>query len=151
MSAEETKELVRRLVEEAWDKGDLLVVDEVMAPTGKTFLNGLKQTTVDWDSDQRKGLIQAFKAAFPDLRCVVDAIVADGDTVALACTFTGTHTNAWGETPATNKKCRIRFQDFFRIADGKIVELSHPSGTMRYFNAMLNGTLHKEQEAAQSK
>ena len=54
-------------------------------------------------------------------------LVGEGDTVAVAATFTGTHTAPLrhidrADDPPTNKKGRAVIHVFYRIADGKFVE-----------------------------
>jgi predicted ester cyclase len=66
---------------------------------------------------------QRFRAAFPDLRLEVEAIVAEGDLVVARWTISGTHSGPWAEVSATD--CAVRFAgvNFFRIAQRKIAEI----------------------------
>ena len=61
-------------------------------------------------------------SAFPDHSSSIDGMVAEGDTVAVRMTVTGTHLNQWGKHAPTGKYFKINEVFFLRIVDGKIVE-----------------------------
>ena len=150
MSVEENKALVRRWFEEA-HHGNLDVDDEILAPEFVTYTNAMERFESKGTPESHKKSIQQFLDSFPDGRWSIGHIVAEGDRVAVQVTFTGTHTGPWGDIPPTNKKGKITQHLFLRIVDGKIVEMENPSGVFRYGRALLDGTLFKEQEEAQSK
>jgi hypothetical protein len=50
-----------------------------------------------------KRITEDFRAAFPDLRFVVELLVGEGDYVVGRCSATGTHTGRWGGVEATGK------------------------------------------------
>ena len=64
-----------------------------------------------------------FRAAFPDVRLEIEALVAEDDVVVARWTMSGTHTGVWGDVAATGRKVRFTGVNFFRIADGKIAEM----------------------------
>jgi steroid delta-isomerase-like uncharacterized protein len=49
-------------------------------------------------------------------------MVADGDTVAVRYTMTGTHRGDFAGVPPTGKAVVAQSMAFYRLADGKIVE-----------------------------
>jgi predicted ester cyclase len=64
------------------------------------------------------------RKAFPDCQFIVDHLVAEGDIVAANTRFKGAF--RWldyGPWEPTGKAFEAREADFFRIADGKIVEM----------------------------
>jgi steroid delta-isomerase-like uncharacterized protein len=69
---------------------------------------------------------EAFKRALPDAHMAVSSVVESGETVAIEARFQGTHENALvtpqGEIPASGNQIDSRFADFFRIANGRVVE-----------------------------
>lgn len=74
MTPEEHKMIVRRFFEEAWNRQNLDVVDEIFAPT--VIFNGQSVT--------REALKQALasrRVAFPDIHVTVDDQVAEGEKV----------------------------------------------------------------------
>ena len=65
----------------------------------------------------------AFRAAFPDLRMVVDLILSDGDLVAARWTSTGMFSGPWGDVAPTGARATFSGVNIFRIRDGRVVEL----------------------------
>ena len=51
-----------------------------------------------------------------------DTIVQDVDTIAIAYTITGTHTDPFGKIPPTGKKVKIRGMQISKYKHGKMVE-----------------------------
>ncbi len=87
--SEENKALIQRFVEEAFNKGNLDVADEVYAstfishdptaPEGQGSPEGVKQ------------FVNTYLSAFPDGHTTVEDSIAEGDKVAYRWTFRGTH------------------------------------------------------------
>ena len=77
---------------------------------------------------QRHGLdvwrqgVDVIRRGFPDLHAHIDDIVASGDQVALRLTFRGTHQGEFLGIPATGRTIEYVSYEFYRIADGLIVE-----------------------------
>jgi predicted ester cyclase len=67
--------------------------------------------------------------AFPDWRITVHDLLADGDLVAARLTYSGTHRGVWKGRgpvhglPPTGRTFAMTSHEFYRISDGKIVEL----------------------------
>ena len=76
--------------------------------------------------DQWKGFTGAFRRALSDGHVDVQNVVESDDTVAVEARLKGTFENALsmseGEISPTGKPIDLRFADFFRVSDGKIVE-----------------------------
>jgi len=60
--------------------------------------------------------------AFPDYRVTIEDMVAEGDTVTILSTFSGTHEGEYAGIPASGKRVSGARTDTFRIVGGKIVE-----------------------------
>jgi steroid delta-isomerase-like uncharacterized protein len=119
MSGEENKAISRKGIKEAFNKGNLAVVDEIYAanhvnhdapPNLPNTLGGLKQ------------FIGMYRAAFPDLHTKIDLQIAEGDKVVTRWTATGTNKGSLFGMPATNKSATISGITIERFAGGKIVE-----------------------------
>ena len=112
---ERNKAMVRRWIEEGFNKRDSKVVDELFA---EDFLvNGRKIG--------REGLRQSMNrhlTAFPHLHVVIVEIVAEGDKVVIWYTVEGTQKGEFDGVPPTGKKVNWFGADLLRIAGGKIVE-----------------------------
>src|SRR5262245_15488881 len=60
--------------------------------------------------------------AFPDDTVAIDQIVSDGEWVSYRATESGTHRGTFLKIPATQKHATWTEIQFFRIANGKVVE-----------------------------
>ncbi|MCC7352175.1 MAG: ester cyclase [Anaerolineae bacterium] len=120
MSTEENKALVRRWVEETWNKGDLvttsglivpdLIVHETVIPH-VADLNGFGQ------------FIILARTACPDLLYTVEEMFAEGNEVVTRWTLRGEHTGEWGGVSPTNKQVTMTGFAKYRLANGKIAEI----------------------------
>ena len=108
--------LARRLYEEAWGRGNLDVVDELVSPNffdhhhNRSGPRGLKRS------------IAGLRETFPDLLFTLEEQSAEGDTVATRCTMDGTDEGGVLWYPPTGKKATFgsTFTDHF--SDGRLVE-----------------------------
>ncbi len=118
-SAEANKRLVRRYFEEIWNKGNLAVADELIAPTyvdhdpaspGVNGPEGVKQ------------LVMMYRRAFPDVHISIEEQIAEGDTVATHWVAQGTHQGDLQGIPPTGKRATVTGTQLSHIAGGKIAE-----------------------------
>ena len=120
MSEEEKKALVSRIAADIWNRGDLEVVDEVMAADaryhGPHMPNGLG------DRESWRRAIAGYRGAFPDSHVTFDELVVSGDTVVGRWRATGTHTAPLPGLPPTGKPIAIGGITIYRFSDGKIAE-----------------------------
>ncbi|HEX4964646.1 MAG TPA: ester cyclase [Thermoanaerobaculia bacterium] len=119
MSAEQDKALVRRLVVEAQQNGNLEVVDEILAPdfVDHTPLPGVPPTR-----DGVKGFFAAIQAAIPDLRIEILDQIAEGGGVATRKKFIGTHGGPFLGVPASGRPVDFEVIDILRARDGRITD-----------------------------
>ena len=120
MSAEEHKARVRRIPEEMFNRGNLAVADEVIAPD----LIEHAALPPGWPSGLAgvKQYVTTLRAAFPDFRYTVEDEIAEGDKVAVRLTARGTHQGEWFGIPATRKQATWTETHICRLAGGKVVE-----------------------------
>ena len=114
---EENKALIRRLVEEGWNKRNLALVDELYADcvyhspaTGEIKGEALKQ------------FLASMLAAFPDIRFTIEDQVAEGDKLVGRWSCTGTHQGESMGLAPTGKQFTTSGLFISRIVDGKVVE-----------------------------
>ncbi len=100
MSTEENKALVRRYLEEAWNKGNVGILDELMASDYARYMSGQASPL---NREGQKQRITAFHKAFPDLHLTIDDLVAEGDKVVFRITVRGTHQGAFMGISPTGK------------------------------------------------
>jgi steroid delta-isomerase-like uncharacterized protein len=120
MSVEENLAIIRRLGEEGWGKGNLAVVDELLAPNfvdHAAELGGGRS-----DAAGFKEQVREFRAAFPDGHTQVDDLIAADDKVVLRWTDGGTHRGPFLGVAPTGKRVSLTGVDIYRIEHGKIVE-----------------------------
>lgn len=70
------------------------------------------------------------RAAFPDLHHSIDAVVGEGDMLAIQVTLTGTFKGRLGDIAPTGKKASTKFVLFNRYVDGKCVEATSFGDTL---------------------
>jgi steroid delta-isomerase-like uncharacterized protein len=119
MSVEENKANVRRYLDEAWNKGNVSVLDELMTPDYARYV-GLSGAHLDREGQKQR--IAGFHKAFGDLQLILDDMVAEGDKVTIRIRLTGTHRDTFMGIPATGKRITIAAIDILRLVDGKVVE-----------------------------
>ena len=67
-------------------------------------------------------IIEMMRGGFPDIQWSLDDIIAEGDKVAARLTMCGTHKNLFFGIPATGKSIEVKAINFYRFANGQIVE-----------------------------
>jgi steroid delta-isomerase-like uncharacterized protein len=120
MSVEENKALIQRFVGEAFNRGNLDVVDEIYAPGYVGHTAGFPGQTPG--PEGVKEFIELYRSAFPDLHTTIEDIVAEGHTVAYRWTAVGTHQGELLGIPPSSNHVELTGITIERIEDGKIVE-----------------------------
>ncbi len=107
MSDPDPKYVVRRLIDEVMNNGDLSVLEELYAPRL---------------APAARGWVEPFLASFSDVHMRIVELVAEGETVVGRFACSGTHTGAWLGHPATGRRfSNVAEVYFFRVVDGRIV------------------------------
>jgi predicted ester cyclase len=100
------KAVVRRLVDEVLNHGDL----DVLAEIGHPHL-----------AESARAWIAPFLTSFPDVRMRVVELIAEGDTVVGRFTCSATHTGEWqGRAPTGRRFDEVAEVSIFRFRDGRI-------------------------------
>ena len=136
MSIETNKALVRRVFDEGFNRGELQVVDELVASTGCDH----QHPVVSSFTEHLKAVIVAMREAMPDLHFEISEIIGKGEWVALHSVMTGTNSgplrvpllpeNGPPMMPATNRSIRVPHMHMIKMTNGKGVELFHLMDTM---------------------
>jgi len=116
---EHNKAQVRRLIDEMWNQGKLEVADEVFAPDFNNLNPGPDEEP---GTAGLKGHVRLDREAFADYKVVIDEMVADGDLVVVRQSWSGKHVGLRRGFAPTGKVIRGSAVNFFRFADGRIVE-----------------------------
>jgi predicted ester cyclase len=117
---EANKQIIRRLIEEGFNQGNLEAVDEIVS------LDVVTHNPIILDapsgSDSIRGGIELIHNAFSDINVEIQDIVAEGDRVATFLQMSGTNTGDYRRGGATNKSLSFRAFFIWRVADGQLVE-----------------------------
>jgi steroid delta-isomerase-like uncharacterized protein len=116
MSTQQNQEVLRRVIEEGFNKGNYDALDALFAPDFREHQFGLKPTL-----DGLKQDIQYLRAAFPDLHLTIEDMIADADKVWIRMTSRGTNRGPF-MGPPTGKPMKITVMDVCRFENGRIVE-----------------------------
>jgi steroid delta-isomerase-like uncharacterized protein len=120
MSAESNKALSRRLLDEAFNAGNIAVVDELVTPDFVNHDPALPGPVVG--PDAAKASIEGYRAGFPDLRITIEDQIADDEHVVTRWTARGTNEGEMMGMPATGKQATVTGITIDRIVNGRIVE-----------------------------
>lgn len=119
MSQQENKQIVRRFIEEAINKGNVDasadyiaedVVELVPFPGQGPGLSGLKD------------VLRGLRVAFPDMHWTIEEQIAEADKVLTRFTWTATHKADFFGVPAAGKPVVVWGMVIDRIEQGKIKE-----------------------------
>jgi steroid delta-isomerase-like uncharacterized protein len=118
--SEHNKAIVRRLVEELWNKGNLSVADELFAPNYEHH----DASTLDFgrgpESEKKRATL--YRTAFPDVRLMIEDIIAEGEIVMTRWSCRGTHKGDLSGIAPTGKQITITGVTIARLANGKLAE-----------------------------
>jgi steroid delta-isomerase-like uncharacterized protein len=115
------KRLARQWFDRVWNKQNAGYIDAVLSPT--CIAHGKAADGGDAIGPEPfKAFHTAYLNAFPDLKIVVDDVIAEGRKVAIRWVATGTHQGAGLGIPPTGRPMRINGMSFIVVKGGKIVE-----------------------------
>lgn len=117
--SEQTKAVVRRLYEDAWNKGNLRALDELLAPN---FADHTMPPGMPDGRDGYRQLVTAFRSAVPDLTFTVQSVLSEGDRVAIQLAAKGTHKANFLEFRPTYRPVAFSSIAFFTVQNGKITD-----------------------------
>jgi steroid delta-isomerase-like uncharacterized protein len=119
MSPEENKAIVRRFWG-VWEEGNIDLVDELLAPD---YFNHTPASPDQATGPEGvKGVVAMFRSAIPDLRVVVEDMIAEGEKVAVRYRLEGTHEGELFGVPPTGQRLSIKSIAVERVSDGRIRE-----------------------------
>jgi steroid delta-isomerase-like uncharacterized protein len=129
MSTEQNKALLSRLMKEVFSRGNISLVDELLAPD---FVEHEELPPgIPPGREAVKQFSTLFRSAFPDLKITIDDIIAEGDKVVVRGIWSGTHKGEFMGIPPTDKSVSFGVIDIVRIVGGKVVEHWGQMDTLR--------------------
>ena len=119
MSTAQGKSIIYRVLDEAFNQGNLAVVDELVAPNGISHHSS-------WGTPANrtglKQLIAMFRTAFPDLHCTIEDEIIQGDKTAAHWTMRGTHKGLFLGNSPTSKSISVKGLIYARIENDQVIE-----------------------------
>jgi steroid delta-isomerase-like uncharacterized protein len=120
MATEQNKALFRRMVEEIFNRGNMSLADEFIAPD---FVEHEELPPgIPPGREGVKQLTAMLRSAFPDFKATIDDMIAEGDKVVVRMTWRGTHKGEFMGIPPTGKSVSFGVIDIVRFAGDKFVE-----------------------------
>jgi len=118
MSTTKNKLLANRVWEEVWHQGSLDRIDDLFTPDFIRHDPGRELR----GREQNRQFIGSLRAAFPDLRFIVDDQIAEGDKVCVRYRFQATHGGPFQGIPATGKRVAYSGILMYRVEGDMIAE-----------------------------
>jgi len=113
------KLVVRRLIEEVWNRGRISVSERLV----DTLCNDQSRTL-----NQPKGIegfkqsVVSFRRALPDLKIAIEALVAEQEIVVYRVTLKGTQGGEFMGIAPTGRHVEETGLGMYRLSNGKIIE-----------------------------
>ena len=120
MSEEQNKAVVRRLLDEVFNQGNLEAADELISADSVAHVPG--GAGPQPELEVTKAGAATFRAAFPDLHITVEDMIAEGDKVAARVTLRGTHKGELKGIPPSGTLVTVTGMRIMRFSRGKIQE-----------------------------
>jgi steroid delta-isomerase-like uncharacterized protein len=115
------KDLVLKLIEEVWNKGNLEIVDELIAPQyviqndpGDAY----EFKTLDLSAFKQR--VKFTRDAFPDVQFSIKDVLSDDSKVAISWFMSGTQKGDLPNLPAAGKKINVSGITIYYVVESKI-------------------------------
>jgi steroid delta-isomerase-like uncharacterized protein len=118
MSLEANKAIARETAERLFNQGDLGAADELITADA---IDHCEPPGTDCRQHFRQ-VVTMLRSAFPDLRIEIADIVAEGDSVAMRLTMSGTHRGPFMGIPPTGRQFAVEQMRIIRLRDGKMTD-----------------------------
>jgi steroid delta-isomerase-like uncharacterized protein len=112
------KALIEEFRRRLWTDGDVGVVEELIAADAIAHWGDSES-----DAQAIRAEVERYLTAFTDVRTSIEELVGENDLVVVRWNTTGTHTGRYGKVPPTGRVVTMRGVDFYRLEDGRIVEV----------------------------
>jgi predicted ester cyclase len=116
---EQNKQVVRKFLEELFDKQRLHLVDDLLAPDYKLYHPGAPEPL---GLDSFPEFLSSFPAGFAGFYMKVEDLIGEGDKVAARFVLGGTHKGVFMGVQPTGKVVELHGEAFYLLRDGQIVE-----------------------------
>jgi steroid delta-isomerase-like uncharacterized protein len=117
-TATDTRTRIEQAWLAAWDLGEVEAFDTLLS----TDYRRISGTDEGQSLTEFKASIVTTRAAFPDLKTVIDEIVVDGDHAAVRWHSTGTHRHPFLGVPPTNREITVSGATFAHFDGTRIAK-----------------------------
>jgi predicted SnoaL-like aldol condensation-catalyzing enzyme len=114
----DAREILQRIFDEVINQGHVDAADDLFT---EDFVDHGPMGDIH-GREAFKGLVAQWRSAVPDVHCVLENIIVDGDLAAWLVRTTGTHTGDGLGFPATGKPFETVSANMGRLREGKAVE-----------------------------
>jgi steroid delta-isomerase-like uncharacterized protein len=118
MQTRTNADIARETVERLFNRGDLSVVDEVIAPDAADHC---EPPGTDTRAHFRQ-VVTMLRTAFPDFHMQIDDLITEGDMTAVRLTMTGTHEGPFLGIAPTGRRVSVEQMRFMRFRDGQMTD-----------------------------
>ena len=112
--------IVRTLIEEGFNKGNMDVVNAITSPALVEHQNFGPNHAAG--AEGVRAIVASLHRSFPDFRLTIEDIAVTGDAVWLRMVATGTNSGPYMGHAATGRSIRIDVFDVIRVQNGLMVE-----------------------------
>jgi steroid delta-isomerase-like uncharacterized protein len=116
------KEVVRRYREELWNRGNLKVADQIIAPDCVYHIHDPITSLSGTGPERAMKAVILYRTAFPDLEFTIEDLFAEDDRALVRWTSRGTHQGELYGAPPNHMKITVTGMDMYRVVEGKIHE-----------------------------
>ncbi len=117
--AQENKAIVQRFWK-VWEEGNIDLVDELLAADHVNH----NPATPDQPAGAEgvREVVNMFRSAMPDLKVVIEDMIAEGDKVVVRYTLEGTHEGELFDVAPTGQRLSIKSIAVERVSESKLQE-----------------------------
>ncbi len=126
------EDLIRTLIEEAFNKGNLSVLENIIHPEYQYWSPDSEIKGIG----QLSGFILMFRSAFPDLTIDIDDFFCSEDRSCTVVTLKGTHEQDFMGIPATKKSVEVQGMIISRFRDQKIIDEKEILDNLTFFQQL---------------
>jgi predicted ester cyclase len=118
--AADAETVVRKLIEEGFNHGNLEVVDAITSPALVEHQNFGPEHAPG--AAGVRAVVESLRRAFPDFHLAIEDLAASGDTIWLRMVATGTNDGSFMGHAPTGRPMRSDVFDAIRVENGRMVE-----------------------------
>ena len=122
MTTQQAKAIVQHMVRHGMIEGDIEAALAAYAPDFRYHNPVLRSMPPMSGLDAIRALMSMARVAFPDMRYRIDALIGDGEMVAVLYSWTGSHRASLGGVPATGRRVETTGAIVCRVSGERIVE-----------------------------